>query len=58
MIICIDTEEAFDSTQNPFMIVEAFGGLGKEGNFHGLIEVICIGPTLSIENFLQAFGNV
>jgi len=58
MIICIDTEKAFDSTQNPFMIVEAFSKLGREGNFHSLIKVICISPTLNIENFLQAFGNV
>ena len=47
MIISIDAEEAFEKSQNPFMI-KTLSKVGIEGAFLNIIKAIYEGPTANI----------
>ena len=47
MIISIDTEEAFDQIQHPFMI-KTLQNVGIEGTFLNIIQAIYDKPTANI----------
>ena len=47
MIISIDTEEAFDKSQHPFMI-KTLQKMGREGNYLHIVKVIYDKPMANI----------
>ena len=48
MMISVDTDNAFDKMQHPFMIFKMLNKLGREGVFFDLIKVIYKKPTANI----------
>ena len=47
MIISIDTEEAFDKSQHPFMI-KTLQKMGIEGTYFNIVKAIYDKPTTNI----------